>query len=366
MFSFIAELRAVQKLTEQHYHVIFFAENGYYFQYFRYLFEELFSIPGIRIAYITSDKKDPVLGQTRVDAFYLKNTLAGAFHRLRADVMIMTMPDLQHYIFKRSANVKQYVYVFHALVSTHQQYRAHAFDHYDTIFCTSPQQEGEIREAENLYSLPHKECIPFGYPLLEELKERARKATVKKEKILIAPSWYPEGILNTCIDPLLAGLQKKSCEIWIRPHPEFIKRNKKWYAQLEEQNREKGGIHFDTSPSVYTHLSDAAYLITDRSGIALEYALATQRPVLFIDTPLKVQNQDVGKYSAEPVENAVRSRIGLSVSPDNLTKVNSILQTLKEEAAGFKLSIEQAEKEIVFPPSQWQNGVAFIRQQLLL
>jgi hypothetical protein len=144
MLSFFSELRNVQKLAGQKFHVVFYAENKYYFQYFRHLYEALIQIPALKIAYITSDKGDSILEDDRVQTFYLKSTLAGTFPRLQADVMIMTMPDLQNFIFKRSPAVGKYIYVFHALVSTHQQYRAHAFDHYDTIFCTGPQQEKEI------------------------------------------------------------------------------------------------------------------------------------------------------------------------------------------------------------------------------
>lgn len=364
MLSFFSEFRNAQKLAGQKFHVIFYAENRYYFQYFRHLYETLVNTPAIKIAYITSDRKDSMLQDNRVQAFYLKSTLAGIFPRLQADVMIMTMPDIQNFIFKRSPAVRKYVYVFHALVSTHQQYRAHAFDHYDALFCTGPQQEKETREAEKLYSLNSKECIPYGYPLLEDLKEKCSNSIINEKKIMIAPSWYNEGILNTCIVPLLAELINDDYEIWIRPHPEFIKRNKAVYEQLVKQSRERTGIHFDTSPSVYTHLADAGQLITDRSGIALEYALAAYRPVLFINTPLKILNPDVKRFAIEPLENNVRHKIGVSLSQGELHRVNETLQKMKSAAGDHIASIKSVEKEIVFPPSNWQNGINYIHRHL--
>jgi hypothetical protein len=366
MFSFFAEFRNAQKLAGQRFQVIFYAENSYYFQYFRHLYDALVNIAGIKIAYITSDKKDIILKDSRVQAYYLKSTLAGIFPRLQADVLIMTMPDLQNFIFKKSPAVGKYIYVFHALVSTHQQYRAHAFDHYDTLFCTGPQQVEEIREAERLYSLAPKECIAYGYPLLEELREKTRSCSIAENKLLIAPSWYNEGILNTCIVPLMAELKKGTFEIWIRPHPEFIKRNKDVYLQLVKQSRASTDIHFDTAPSVYTHLADAGQLITDRSGIGLEYALATGRPVLFIDTPLKIQNSDVDKFTIEPLENWVRGQIGESVLPTELQRVNEVAQKTKRSAEHYRTSIEAVERKIVFPPSYAQNGIHYILSRLQL
>ncbi|HEV7331267.1 MAG TPA: CDP-glycerol glycerophosphotransferase family protein [Flavisolibacter sp.] len=364
MFSFFSEFGTAQKLASQKFHVIFFAESGYYFQYFQHLFEALVKEPGLSIAYITADKKDPVLQDSRVTAVYLKNTLAGIFPRLQADVMILTMPDLQHFIFKKSRGVKNYVYVFHALVSTHQQYRSHAFDHYDTIFCTGPQQEKELREAEQRYGLPAKTYISYGYPLLAELKQKCAAKKVVENKALIAPSWYKEGILNTCILDLVGELSKQNIEIWIRPHPEFIKRNKKVYAQLVSRMKQNNAIRFDTAPSVYTHLSDAGILVTDRSGIALEYAFATHRPVLFVDTPLKIQNPEVNTFSMLPLENVYRSQVGISVQTSGLSLIGEAIHNLKSSADGYRTSIKTVEQEVVYSPDHWQNGVDYIKSRL--
>lgn len=364
MFSFFTEFKTAQKLASQKFHVIFFAESGYYFQYFRHLYESLLEERGLSIAYITADKTDPVLQDTRVTAVHLKSTLAGIFPRLQADVMIMTMPDLQNFIFKKSPGVKKYVYVFHALVSTHQQYRKHAFDHYDTIFCTGRQQENELREAEQRYTLPPKTYVRYGYPLLYELKQQVAKKTISENKVLIAPSWYAEGILNTCILELVQELGMEKREIWIRPHPEFIKRNKKVYTQLVAKTKRSPLIRFDTSPSVYTHLRDAGILITDRSGIALEYAFACQRPVLFIDTPRKIQNPDVETFACPPLENEYRSRLGLSVKPDSLDRLEETIRELKSSAANYRTSLKAVEQEVVFPPDNRQLGVGYIKKQL--
>lgn len=364
MFSFFNEFASAQKIVSKKFDVIFFAESRYYFQYFKHLFDALTALPDVRIAYVSSDKHDEVLRDQRVEGFYLKTTLAGVFPRLQANAMILTMPDLQNFIFKKSPSVKKYVYVFHALVSTHQQYRAHAFDHYDAVFCTGPQQVEEIRESEGLYSLPAKEIIGYGYPLLQTLKEKAMQTSVQLNKVLIAPSWYSEGILNTCILPLLNELRKTNKEVWIRPHPEFVKRNKKAYQALLRQARNDNNIHFDKSPSVYTHLLDAAHLITDRSGIALEYAFTMQRPVMFIDTPLKIQNPDVKRFRLEPLENRYRKALGRTVAPSELHKLNRAMDQSEDEMEAFKASILKTENEVIFPVANGQRGVEYIKQLL--
>lgn len=366
MFSFFNEFSAAQKLSAKKFNVIFFAESRHYFQYFRHLFEELISVPNLRIAYLTADKTDEVLQDKRVEGYCLKNTLAGVFPRLQADVMIMTMPDLQNFIFKKSPAVKKYVYVFHALVSTHQQYRAHAFDHYDAVFCTGPQQVDEIRATEKFYRLPAKELIRYGYPLLGDLKKKAGQTTMQDQKVLVAPSWYKEGILHTCIFPLMDGLRSNNYTTWLRPHPEFIKRNKEAYGKLLKMIEPAVNVHIDESASVFTHLLDAQFLITDRSGIALEYAYATKRPVLFVDTPPKVQNAEWARLRLQPLENSYRRLLGASMLPGEVINTNAFLQDLESKTSAFNESIAKAERETVFTPECWQNGLAWIEKNVSL
>ena len=366
MFSFLTEYKTAQKIISKHYQIIFYAESRYYFQYFEHLYETFANEGSYKICYLTSDKHDPILKDKRIESYYLKNMLAGIFPRLRADVMIMTMPDLQNFIYKKSSTVNKYIYVFHALVSTHQQYRAHAFDNYDAIFCTGPQQVQEIRGGEGIYSLKAKELINYGYPLLESLKRKADTNKIHPDKILIAPSWYKEGILNTCILPLVEVLSETEHQIWIRPHPEFIKRNKKQYEQLLNLTRKSNKIFFDTSPSVFAQLADAGDLITDRSGIAFEYAFSTGRPVLFIDTALKIQNAEIKKFTSEPVENSYRSRVGKAINTNEVSQAATVLLELKTGRESWQTSIKKAEEEIVFPISYRENGIQYIRQQLML
>src|SRR5215208_5335547 len=104
MFGLLKEYRNVQRVINARYDVLFYAENAYYFQYFKHLFESLKS-RGVKICYITSDKSDPVFQQSTnfITVVYSNRTLAFAFQNLKANVMIMTMPDLQNFIFKRSA-----------------------------------------------------------------------------------------------------------------------------------------------------------------------------------------------------------------------------------------------------------------------
>jgi YidC/Oxa1 family membrane protein insertase len=80
-------------------------------------------------------------------------------------------------------------------------------------------------------------------------------------------------------------------------------------------------------------------LITDWSGIAFEYAFGTERPVLFIDTPRKVNNPDYEDLDIEPLIVKLRNKIGRSVSPHTLQMVPGMITQLLKEQKTFKEKI---------------------------
>ena len=146
-----SEYRLVNKLLQQKHKVIFYAESKHYYQYFKKLINDLLESK-VTIYYITSDADDPLLinNQKGIKVVYIKWMVGFLFSKIKADVMVMTMPDLGNFLFKKSPAVGIYIYIFHAAVSTHQQYRKEAFYNYDAIFCTGEYQYKEIRLSEKL------------------------------------------------------------------------------------------------------------------------------------------------------------------------------------------------------------------------
>ncbi|MCW3072955.1 MAG: hypothetical protein JWP69_24 [Flaviaesturariibacter sp.] len=365
MIGFFKEMRDSNKVVQTKFDILFYAENAYYFQYFRHLFEVFTDMPEVTVGYITSDRNDPVLSIKRegLQTFYLHKTLVFVFSNLQAKVVLLTMPDLQNFAYKRSAGVGKYVYIFHALVSIHQQYRQHAFNHYDAFFCCGPHHLQELEKLEEISSLSSKDKIAYGYPLLEELKHKVPPQDEKGiQKILIAPSWYEQGILNTCLLPLLNVLLSRNWLLYVRPHPEYIKRNKKEATCLLNLANQHDSLAIDFSPKVYTHLVDADVLITDRSGIALEYAFACNRPVVFLNTPPKINNPAFESFSIIPVENSIRTQIGIEVETSGIKDILKVLDSL--ETSEWKNQITEIESSVIFDSTHWINGVNYIKKAL--
>lgn len=69
-------------------------------------------------------------------------------------------------------------------------------------------------------------------------------------------------------------------------------------------------------------------MISDWSGISLEYAFTFKRPVIFIDVPKKILNQNYSDIHLEPIEISIREKIGYVVSPKNLEIIPEIIENI--------------------------------------
>ena len=135
----------------------------------------LLSHSNVIIHYITSDPNDAIFQkakeQSRIKPYYIgEKRLITLMMKMDADMVVMTMPDLENYHIKRSYIRKdiEYVYVYHGVTNSNMVARKGCFDHYDTILCVGPHQVREIRETEEMYHLPAKRLVECGYPLIEK------------------------------------------------------------------------------------------------------------------------------------------------------------------------------------------------------
>jgi CDP-Glycerol:Poly(glycerophosphate) glycerophosphotransferase len=367
--GFLSEYKQVTKVVQQKHSVVFYAESRHYFQYFEKLITDLLAYSDMDICYITSDARDPLLtiAPARIKPIYAKWMLGFLFTRIKADVMIMTMPDLDNFLFKRSKHVDTYIYMFHAAVSTHQQYRKRAFFNYDAIFCTGDYQEKEIRIAEKLYGKKEKMIIHYGYPLFDAIKKKAgeRRMGQAVPTILIAPSWFEGCIFDTCLEELLQQLAAIPCKTILRSHPEYEKRKKQEFRKIQQLVARHPGMSMDDLPDVMERLTSTDILVTDRSGIAFEFAIGVGKPVLFIDTVLKKVNPDWRELDLEPIENSLRTQLGIAVLPSQLDQLAQKIKELEEGATAFRQKMNELEKDLFYnSPGSYTAGLEYVLSKI--
>ncbi len=321
-------------------HVVIYSEKSGFYKYFEDIINELLARSNLILHYITSDPNDVIFSvaekEPRIRAYYIGNKkLITLMMRMESDIVMMTTPDLDKYYIKRSLVQKdiEYIYVPHDPMSAHMGFRENALDAFDTIFCTGPHIEREVRATERVYGLPPKTLVPFGYPLAEKLiaaHENAENAPKKSRKqILIAPSWQEDNLLDSCVDKLIEELYGEEYRIVVRPHPEYVKRYAEKMKALTERYADKvgEGLVFELDFSSNSSIWSSDLLITDWSGISLEFCFATKRPALFINTKMKVENPNWQKIDCVPVEISLRNRVGIALDKDELDRVG---ETAKE------------------------------------
>lgn len=343
-------------------HVVIYSEKSGFYKYYEDIISELLKRSNLTVHYVTNDPDDVIfeIAKTnpKIQPYYigLKKTIP-LMMKMESDMVLMTTPDLGKFYIKRSFIKKdvEYVYVPHDMMSVHLGFRNGAFDNFDTIFCTGPHIVEEHRKTEEIYNLNPKKLVEFGYPLAEKLisageRERNNRRSDGRKEILIAPSWNEDNLLDSCIDGLVSGLYSDKYHITIRPHPEYVKRYAPKMKAITEKYADMVGdrltfeLDFSSSRSIYA--SDI--IITDWSGVGPEFAFATERPALFINTKLKCLNPDWQKIGLTPVEISLRDKLGKSIEKDDVKNIAVTVEDMLEHGEEYAEKIREVRSSFIF------------------
>lgn len=339
-------------------HLVFYSEGSGFYKYYKGIVEYLLNNTNLVIHYITSDPEDCIFElsktQDRIKPYYIgEKKLITLMMKMEADMVVMTMPDLENFHIKRSYIDKniEYIYIPHGMDSLNLTMRTGSVDHYDTIFCVGKHQKEEILKTEQVYSLPAKNLVEWGYTLLDEMREdyaKTKKEGNNQKQILIAPSWQQDNIVDSCLETILDELQKKEYKVTVRPHPQHVRHNKEKLELLKEKYKESDNIEIQTDFSSNATVFEADLMITDWSGIAYEYAYTTRKPVLFINTPMKVMNPEYEKIDVIPLNILLREEIGCSLNLDELAKIDATVEDMLQKSEEYYDKIGAFTDEYVY------------------
>lgn len=370
-----ADYKRFFKIVNKHF-VIYSERSGFY-KYFESLINGLKKKSNITIHYVTSDPDDAIfkLAETdpKIKPYYIgQKKLITFMMRMDADIVAMTTPDLDNYYIKRSLVRKdvEYIYVPHDMMSVHMGFRKAALDHFDTIFCTGEHVAREVRKTEQVYSLPEKTLVKFGYPLEEKLEkayEDMDKTPHTKREILIGPSWQKDNLLDSCVDTLIEQLMCDENHITVRPHPEYVKRYPEKIRLLTEKYAgvpdEKLTFELDFTTNRSTYSSDL--LITDWSAIAYEFCFSTKKPVLFVNTKIKMENPEWEKLGLTPAEIYLRNEVGVALEKSDLGRTKAVADELMASGEKYKEKITALlHKHLYSYGTDGAEGVRYVLRRL--
>lgn len=339
-------------------HLVFYSEGSGFYKYYQGIIEYLLKNTNLVIHYITSDPRDAVFEMAKTEAnirpYYIgEKRLITLMMKMDADVVVMTMPDLENYHIKRSYLRKdiEYIYIPHGMDSLNLTMRTGSMDHFDTVFCTGKHQKEEIEKTELAYGLPKKKLIEWGYTLLDKMREEYVNTPGQKwekQTVLIAPSWQKDNIVDSCLDELLENLSGKGYYVIVRPHPQHVKHQPERMGQLKERFAQNSDILIQTDFSSNSTVFEADMMITDWSGIAYEYAYTTYKPVLFVDTPMKVMNPEYLRIDVEPINIWMREQIGAVLGVNEMNRVADTVSYLLSHAEDYQEKIKVFVEEYVY------------------
>ena len=196
-------------------------------------------------------------------------------------------------------------------------------------------------------------------------KNRHYKKQFSQTTVLVAPTWSTASLFENGINELLDALEKTDYRVIVRPHPEFSKRRSSLAKTLKDRVIQTKNFVWEDCLLSENNLYEADILITDRSGIAFEYAFGTERPVLFIDTPLKEHNKNWRTLGIEPIELQLRHKIGISVPLQRLSEILDGIENLLKNRANWRTTLRELRERHVY---NWghsvESGVNYIRERL--
>jgi len=381
LVSFFYELRdysRFQKLERKYRRVVFYAEDAESFVHFEGLIDDLVREYDLSISYITSDSTDPILKSENpnIQAFYIKYFIVNFIISLDTDVLIMTMPDLNNFHIKRSKHVVNHLYIFHNIGSAFSTLRYGALFHYDTIFCVGPHHKEEIQRQDEVYDLDKTQLVEFGYYKLEKVyreyqdykaihSDQGKKSNYKA-RILLAPTWGDDSILNVCGKELIGILLEANYEVIVRPHPMTRSRDPRLIESLNNAFERSDNYHYEGDVSSTDSFYESDLLISDWSGVSYEYAFGTERPVLFVDVPQKIVNPRYLEVGIEPVDSGLRSQIGEVLALDELDRADYVIAELISNMDAYIEKIRSARREFLYNfGNSSRAGATYIRDCLM-
>lgn len=78
-------------------------------------------------------------------------------------------------------------------------------------------------------------------------------------------------------------------------------------------------------------MQEAQCLITDSSGIAIEYMIVFKRPVLYLDEFDKIHNDEFKNYiNLKPIDKTIKEDFGFLFKKNNFSEIDKIINNASE------------------------------------
>ena len=342
--------------------IVFFNEGKNYWRVF-YPVIEVFEKQKQEYIYVTADMNDPILQKDLKYAkcYELKNMQQAILflNKIKADVVVMTTPQLNILTLKRSPHVRHYCHLLHAPMDIHS-YKRFSFDYFDSILCSNSFQIKHLRDLEEKRGKSPKKLYETGcvYYDMEEISEPNRK-NKKIKTILLAPTWGTKSFLTQNIIPFIEQLLKANMNIIFRPHPQSWISDKNILEKILSHFSQNKNFTCDKNVSGKESLVKSDMVICDISGIIYDSIFLHNKSVLVWNVDWKKGGYEYIDIDKTPsVLELVEKVSGTLLTEDNIDQILSII-----ESTPSKLEIKS--KDLSQYLFNFQSAAPIAAQQIL-
>jgi hypothetical protein len=320
-----------------------------YYIYFRDIIAELIR-RGVRFTYYTMDMNDPGLelpdwGNKDADLSRFNVRFVGSGNRghaaisnLKEPYILATTPNIgtPGYPIKKPKHCKNLIHIFHAPRGV-SGYKKYALDRYDTVFVQNEPSAAEIRELEVKRGLPEKHLLPGGLPYFDAMCERAAglsaagvKRGVEPRTVLVASTWNKRGCLQTYGASFIIALSEAGFDVIVRPHPYSWRYEAEFIAKLKMELSKCGNVVFDDSIDNIASLARADVLVSDISGVRLDFFLLFGRPVVSLECDCAVYDDYEQSELSFNWDVEVSSKIGVYLKRGEIGSLPDVVKNIGE------------------------------------
>ena len=280
---------------------VIFTDSKRYWNVFEPICDE-FERRGVGLTYYTASPDDPALDKPyeHVECEFVGegNRAFAKMNMIKADVVLSSTPGLDVYQWKRSRDVKWYVHVPHAVYDI-TLYRMFGIDYYDALLLTGGFQIDQVRGLEEKRGLPEKEALVVGCTYMDRLAAKlAGAGPIAKGEgegvtALLAPSWGASAIFSLYGGKVIDALLAAGCHVIVRPHPQSFTSEKELMDSLMAAYPDSDRLEWNRDNDNFEALRRSDILVTDFSGVVLDFTLVFDRPVVYTEP-----NIDKAPYDA--------------------------------------------------------------------
>jgi|TARA_B110000037_G_scaffold222385_1_gene296965 hypothetical protein len=251
------------------------------------------------------------------------------FLTLKLDYLYSTTPGLNQTSFQKTKFSKcKYIYLQHSSIGLIHAYNHDAFINFDVVHVINNFQVKDLITINSIYKKKIK-IFKSKYSLFNKIFS----SNNVELNILIAPSWNTSFYKNNYHNLLFRLLTKKNVNFSIRPHPMSFKKN-------EISKLELLSIGYKIDDNNDFDFKTYNTLISDWSGIFIEFSYYLKKKAFLINTPKKILNKNSKNFNHVSFEEFSRNEIA------NIYNDNCLDQMVEDITNDSNENIEKDKKVI--------------------